>query len=660
MNTNSYPLIRFLQLLLVTWLVALPVRAAITVQDYWRLGENEPGAGSGGSCTNLIDAVGGRTLTNTPALSVYPVYSTDVSLRAVTNTGSQLALRLSGGQSAKGNVISGLTDNFGIELWAKPANTAGVKIIAYNGNTSASGWGIYQSGGFYAGILGGVTTFGSVPVTNNVWTHLALVRASGTTTLYVNGVSASTVASAPNPPAGNFLLGANNFNGETFVGSLDEVRVFSFASGQFQVTNLLYFQTPAFTLSSNSFARSAAGGSDSLALTVNPANVSWTATANVAWLHVTNSGGTGNAIVGFTYDANVGGARSGTLTIAGQTVTVSQGAPSYSLAGNYSGYWGSVTTEIPSAAGSNSVSLTVTPTPGTWSVTSTVGWLQPTITSGAGSTNITFNFEANTNSAGSSRHGFLNVNNAAGTFLRLVVFQQAPPTGTGQVTYHFTGRLIPFLPQYIPADASAALKSVQENDVFHLTMTLVPSSANLYFGTWACAVNDIKFTVPSRGLTYTRAFNDLRVLRDANNPNELRWDMDGVDSTVSLILWARDFSKTALMSGNIPNPLNLSGFHADGFAQIILFNKVGQNPTLFTGNLVPFCDLKFQRQQNTNTLSWVTSDTYYVPLLQTTYALGSNAVWSTITNAPVLQGLTNIVTLPATNNGGQLFRLKIL
>ncbi len=54
----------------------------------------------------------------------------------------------------------------------------------------------------------------------------------------------------------------------------------------------------------------------------------WTATANVPWLH-TSSSGTGAGLAIFSFDANTGATRTGTLTIAGQTVTVTQAGSSY-------------------------------------------------------------------------------------------------------------------------------------------------------------------------------------------------------------------------------------------------------------------------------------------------------------------------------------------
>jgi len=71
-----------------------------------------------------------------------------------------------------------------------------------------------------------------------------------------------------------------------------------------------------------------AAGTDSVALTAVPATTAWTATANSPWLHLSpaQQSGSGSATVGFTFDADPGAPRIGTLTIAGQTITVTQAA----------------------------------------------------------------------------------------------------------------------------------------------------------------------------------------------------------------------------------------------------------------------------------------------------------------------------------------------
>src|SRR5277367_1136113 len=95
---------------------------------------------------------------------------------------------------------------------------------------------------------------------------------------------------------------------------------------------LLAAQNASFTLSTSTVLVSAAPGNASVQLVASPPNAAWTATSNASWLHLapSNSSGTGSALVQFSYDANSNpGAQIGTLTIAGQTFTVTQAGSSF-------------------------------------------------------------------------------------------------------------------------------------------------------------------------------------------------------------------------------------------------------------------------------------------------------------------------------------------
>ena len=76
-------------------------------------------------------------------------------------------------------------------------------------------------------------------------------------------------------------------------------------------------------------------GTNSVVLAVTPATAAWTATTSATWLHLNsaNQSGTGSTNVVFSYDANPGATRSNTLTIAGQTLTVTQAGSTYVAAG---------------------------------------------------------------------------------------------------------------------------------------------------------------------------------------------------------------------------------------------------------------------------------------------------------------------------------------
>ena len=68
----------------------------------------------------------------------------------------------------------------------------------------------------------------------------------------------------------------------------------------------------------------AAGGASDIVTLAGP----WTATANASWLHTTASG-SASGLAAFAFDANTGPMRTGTLTIAGQTLTVTQAGSGY-------------------------------------------------------------------------------------------------------------------------------------------------------------------------------------------------------------------------------------------------------------------------------------------------------------------------------------------
>src|SRR5499427_3334937 len=68
----------------------------------------------------------------------------------------------------------------------------------------------------------------------------------------------------------------------------------------------------------------AAGSDSDVVSTSGP----WSAVSNASWLH-TSSSGTGNGLATLTFDANPGATRSGTLTIAGVALTVTQAGSTY-------------------------------------------------------------------------------------------------------------------------------------------------------------------------------------------------------------------------------------------------------------------------------------------------------------------------------------------
>lgn len=220
-------------------LVSCGAIAQITEVSRYRLGEADPGAARGapGNATTT-DSAGAADLARVGA----PTYST------TSSPVSPLAMAFAGADGYRfAAPVSLATDNFGIEAWVYSTTTAGNAVIAYNGNTGSAGWGLFRAGATYNYLYGGVLFGGNAPVQLNTWTHLALVRDSGVTTFYVNGRVNDSNGAGPNSPAGGaFGVGINpQLPQEFHSGSVDEVRVFTFAPGTFTTAALLLPQAQA-------------------------------------------------------------------------------------------------------------------------------------------------------------------------------------------------------------------------------------------------------------------------------------------------------------------------------------------------------------------------------------------------------------------------------
>jgi hypothetical protein len=90
-------------------------------------------------------------------------------------------------------------------------------------------------------------------------------------------------------------------------------------------------QTTNYVLGTAELLVGPPAGSNSVVLAVGSQTNAWTAAPNAGWLHLNpaNQNGIGSANVIFSYDANPGATRSGTLTIAGLGLTVTQAGSTY-------------------------------------------------------------------------------------------------------------------------------------------------------------------------------------------------------------------------------------------------------------------------------------------------------------------------------------------
>lgn len=213
-------------------------QAATLIADY-RLGEADAGAANGiaGNATTTDSSGNGLNLTK----------SGTATYTNATAPGGALAMAFSNGFYSRGGVLTSVTDNFVLQAWAQSTSLApGDRPVVYNGNSATSGFGIYQSGASWAVLFGGNVY---APVANSValnqWTQLTLVRDAGVNTFYINGIGFN-VGSGPNAAAGDFFIGGNPLLGtERFAGSIDSVRLLTFAPGTLTAADLSLVPEPA-------------------------------------------------------------------------------------------------------------------------------------------------------------------------------------------------------------------------------------------------------------------------------------------------------------------------------------------------------------------------------------------------------------------------------
>ena len=120
--------------------------------------------------------------------------------------------------------------------------------------------------------------------------------------------------------------GANDYLGASVAVSGETTVIGAYGKNSYQGAAYVFVRP---MLGANALLVSSAAGASSVVLAYSGA---WTATANDGFLHISagSASGASNAVVVFTYDAFSGtGTRTGTLTIAGLTVTVTQVGTNY-------------------------------------------------------------------------------------------------------------------------------------------------------------------------------------------------------------------------------------------------------------------------------------------------------------------------------------------
>ena len=173
-----------------------------------------------------------------------------------------------------------------------------------------------------------------------------------------------------------------------------------------QTTTAINFALCGFSLSQSGKLFGASGGEGSFAVT-SPGACNWAATSNAAWIEITSSPvGLGNGTVTYLVRDNLGGApRTGTISVANQTFTITQEGQSAS---------GCTYAISPQFATFNSLggtgSINVTTAAGcAWKAESNKSWLVVTSACcGIGNGSVFYSVEPNT--TGSGRSGVITIN----------------------------------------------------------------------------------------------------------------------------------------------------------------------------------------------------------------------------------------------------------
>ena len=234
-------------------------------------------------------------------------------------------------------------------------------------------------------------------------TSLAVPVAGGVSTVTVAAGAGCTWSAASATPWITITSGVTG-NGEGTVtinvepnSAAARAGVLSIAGHTFNVTQA-GADVCAYTISPASAAIAATGGNGSPVSVSTTAGCAWFATSNASWITVTSgANGSGSGSVGFSVATNTGGARSETITIAGQSFTVTQAAATAASCA----YAINPTSQLIGAEGGTGAPVAISTTPAcAWSATSTASWITVTSgSSGSGGGSVGFSVATNTGSA---------------------------------------------------------------------------------------------------------------------------------------------------------------------------------------------------------------------------------------------------------------------
>jgi MYXO-CTERM domain-containing protein len=229
------------------------------------------------------------------------------------------------------------------------------------------------------GNAGGTTSF-------NVATGAGCAWTATETSPWLSGVTPS----GTNSGAVNYTVAAN-----PGIARSAGIQVTATATGNSATFSITQGDGCTASLDPTHADRNAGAGSGNFTVTMSSPTCPWTATSNAGFITGVTPSGTGNGTINYSVTANNGVARSGTITVNGQTFTVNQ-------ANGCSATLNPVSA-APSAAGGNaSFSIQMSSPSCPWTASSATPWLTGITASGTGNAVVNYGVQAN---AGPARSG---------------------------------------------------------------------------------------------------------------------------------------------------------------------------------------------------------------------------------------------------------------
>ena len=211
-----------------------PAHSAITVQAHFELGDN----GAGTSNLPLDSSGNGRNFT---------AFVNTATINLTGGGYNDDAHYYFGGSQGYYDIgYDAPEDNVGLEIWVRTFNTTQNDITIFSTGSNADGISVGYSGGWF-GAVSSVAGVGFVQPWNYTagdWVHLAIVRENGTSTFFVNGVATGTSGATPNNATMTHMAVKAGGTSGFFDGDIAEARIFTFDTGEFSTSDLLFPAIP--------------------------------------------------------------------------------------------------------------------------------------------------------------------------------------------------------------------------------------------------------------------------------------------------------------------------------------------------------------------------------------------------------------------------------